>query len=281
MKNLKRTLLVSTIISGVALSTGCVSTATKTSTQAESNGVESQVVKGKDGKEYTTVTTYSCAAPVAKVSISPLKCQTAQCQVQNSGSGNMAALISMAREQQGMKDLSNLDEAMTTMMTSALSSTGCFDVLDREALDEMKREMELAGKTFKAEAADFLITGSLTTLDYKKTKSVVGGGFIPLAGMFSNTKTEAKIGMDLRLMNVNSSRIEYTKTYRSNASNDNYSFGAVGVGGVGAAGGGMSFGGDLELERSVRKVINQGVADLVKVAANGKYEIKSEKVAVN
>ncbi|GAB6071615.1 hypothetical protein JCM30760_27130 [Thiomicrorhabdus hydrogeniphila] len=279
MQSLKRKLIATAVITGTVLSTGCVSTGTKTSTQAESTGVESAAFTDKSGNEFKTVTSYSCAAPVAKISISPLKCQTEQCQVQNGGNGNMAALISMARQQQGVKDLSNLDEAMTTMMTSALSSSGCFEVLDRQALAEMKREMAFAGKEFKVDAADYLVTGSLTTLDYKKTKSVVGGGFIPLAGMFSNTTTTANIGMDLRLMNVNTSRIEYTKTYKSNASNDNYSFGAIGVAG-GVAGGGMSFGGDLELERSVRKVINQGVADLIKSAAKGKYVVKTEKVAL-
>jgi curli biogenesis system outer membrane secretion channel CsgG len=226
------------------------------------------------------VTTYSCTTPVAKISVSPLKCQTSQCQVQNAGNGNIAALISLARQQNGQKDLSNLDEAMTTMLVSSLSGSGCFDVLDRQAMEEMKREMAFAGKEMQIEAADYLITGSLTTLDYKKTKSVVGGGFIPLAGMFANTKTTAKIGMDVRLMNVNTSKIEYTKTYKSSASNDNYSFGAIGAAPGGVAGGGMSFGGDLELERSVRKVLNQSVADLIKSAAAGRYEVKTERVSV-
>ena len=278
---IKKIVLATSLVGIASLSSGCISTATKTATQAESTGVESAAFKDSSGKEYKEVTTYSCQAPVAKISISPLKCQTSQCQVQNTGNGNMAALLSMAREQQGVKDLSNLDEAMTTMLTSSLSASGCFEVLDRQALEEMKRELEFAGKEMKIDAADYLITGSLTTLDYKKTKSVVGGGFIPLAGMFANTKTTANIGMDIRLMNVNSSRIEYTKTYKSNSSNDNYSFGAIGATPGGIAGGGMSFGGDLELERSVRKVLNQSVADLIKSTAAGKYQTKTEKVAVN
>ncbi|MBO1926537.1 hypothetical protein J3998_03025 [Thiomicrorhabdus sp. 6S2-11] len=269
------------VLTATIIFSGCVSTQTKTSTQSTSNGVESEIQKDASGKEYKIVKTYQCASPVAKISVSELKCKTAQCQPVAQGTGNMGMLLAMARTQNGQKDLSNLGPAMSTMLTSSLNQSGCFEVLDRESLEELKRELALAGKTMQIDSADLIMTGSITALNYEKKKSTFGGGLIPLAGAFTNTTTTAKLDIDMRLMDVNSSRVVYTKTYKSNAENDNYGFGALGFGGGAAAGGAMSFGGDLELEKAVRSVINQSVADLIQSSAKGAYTVKEQRVDVD
>jgi len=41
---------------------------------------------------------------------------------------------------------SKLGETMSTMLASSLEQTVCFNLLDRDALVELKQEMELAGR---------------------------------------------------------------------------------------------------------------------------------------
>lgn len=255
------------------LMSGCVSTDTKTNTQVQTNGV-TETKTNENGDEVTVVKTLSCPLPVAKITISPMKCKSAQCQPKNKIEGGGFAAILQTIDQKEDVDFSMIGESMTTMMTSSLSQTGCFDVLDREVLEDLKTEMQLAGKTIEVDTSDYIVTGAITSLEYAKEKSAFGGGLIPFGGAVTNEETTAKIGLDVRVLDVNSSKIVYTKTYKSDASNDNYGFALFGAGRGGIGAGGMSFGGSLEMEEAVRSVLNNAVSDFVKSTAQGKYEEK-------
>lgn len=259
---------------------GCA-TNTQSTTQVQASGVETnRVIKDETGKKYKVVQTFTCPSPVAKISISPLQCKASRCAPIPQAQGNMGALLALANQQSGNIDLSTMGGTMTTMLSSALSETGCFSILEREVLEALKQEMELAGKTMEVDTADFVITGSITSLTYAKEKSQMMGGMLPLGGALNRTKTKAALGVDVRLLDVNSSKVAYTKTYKSDASNNKYGFGMLGFGGGAAAAGGMSFGGDLELEETVRKVLNNVVADLIQAVAQDKYSIKETNVAL-
>jgi curli biogenesis system outer membrane secretion channel CsgG len=251
-----------------------MSTDTKTNTTIASNGVQSTALNAQ-GDTVAVVKTISCSAPVAKVSIAPLKCKAAQCSKVPQASGNLAVLLSLS--DQGIQDFSTLGDSMTTMLSSAIAETGCFTLLDREAMDILKEEMEMAGLPFQPETSDYVLTGAITSFEYATKKSGIGGGSF-LAGAFTNKETTAKMGLDMRLINANSSRVDYTKTYRSDAFNDNYSFGLLGFGGGGGAAGGMSFGGSVEVEEAVRTVINQSVRDLIIHAAEGQYVEQTKEI---
>ncbi|BDF93704.1 CsgG/HfaB family protein [Pseudoalteromonas sp. KAN5] len=261
--------LIALAISSAILS-GCVSTDTKTTTKVQTNGVK-EVRENEHGEEITVVKTLRCPSPVAKITISPMKCKSSQCQEDNYKGNGFAAMVQTLAKKESV-DFSLIGESMTTMMTSSLSQTGCFDVLDREVLEDLRQEMALAGKTIEVDTSDFIVTGAITSLEYAKEESSFGGGLIPFGGAVTNSETTAKIGLDVRVLDVNSSKIVYTKTYKSDASNDNYGFGLFGAGSGGIAGGGMSFGGSLEMEEAIRHVLNNAVSDFIKSTASGRYE---------
>jgi len=254
---------------------GCVSTDTKTEIREQTNGVQSSQVNEK-GDTVNIVKTISCPAPVAKISIVEMKCKAATCANTPKATGNLAVLLSLSDK--SVKDFSTLGGSMTTMLASSIASTGCFTLLDREAMDEIKKEMELSGLKFTPETSDFVLTGAITSFEYEENKTGFGSFLGGAGGLLSNKETTAKMGLDMRLIDVKSSRVAYTKTYKSDASNDNYSLGFLGFGSGAAAGGGASFGGNVEVEEAVRTVINQSVFDLVEHAAKGKYEIVTKEV---
>jgi curli biogenesis system outer membrane secretion channel CsgG len=258
-----------TILASLTIS-GCMSTGTQTTTREADSGVRS-THKDDNGNLVTTVKTLKCDAPVAKVSIAPLSCQASRCKSLPEATGNLAVFVRLASNELG-PDFSNLGATMSTMLASSLAQTGCFEMLDRDALAALKQEMELAGEVFKPQRADLLVTGAVTSLEYETVEKGLGGLGLSMGGMFSSKETTAKLGVDMRLINVNSSAVEYTKTYLSDASNDQYSFGLAGYGGSGVGGAKASFGGNIEIEEAVRTVLNQTVFDIVLHNAKGAYK---------
>ena len=248
----------------------CMSTTTNTTKVGKNRGVVTQSFNDA-GESIEVVKSLSCPTPVAKVTVAGLKCKAAKCSKVPQASGNLAVILSLSDK--GMQDFSTLGDSMTTMLASSLQSTGCFTVMDRETMAEMEQEMRLAGVDFKPEASDYLFTGAITSFEYEKRKTGFGSLLGAVGGVLSNTETTAKLGLDMRLINVKSSAVDYTETYRSDASKDNYQFGALGFGGSGGALGGASFGGDVELEEAVRTVIDQVVFDLIEHTAKGQYKV--------
>lgn len=283
---MNKTLALSAILATTLLLTGCgASTNVKTNAATNSLDGDAQFDK-KTGEKFTMRKTYSCAAPIAKISISPMKCVAAKCKSAPRATGNLGAILAFSERMDGGRtaDLSAVDDTMGAMLVSSMSSTGCFDVLDREALEEMRREMAFAGKELKVDAADYLITGTITALGIHKEKSSFGMGLIPLVGSISSTTETAELSVDIRLMNVNTSRIAYTKTYNASNSDSSYDVAAIGgfAGGFGAglAGGKSSFGGSAKLSTAARAVINKASIDLVQKMAGDKLVITEERVAL-
>lgn len=265
-------LLLGTCLSACLLLTGCLSTDTRTNTTARTNAIEAKK-QDAQGNEVTVMRTLSCAEPVAKISIAPMECKAARCSKVPQASGNLAVILQLSGD--GIQDFSTLGDAMTTMLSSAIQQSGCFTLLDREAMAFLKQEM---GDDYQPERADLVFTGAVTSLEYAKKKTGLLGGSFTLGGAFENTETTAKIGLDVRLLNTKSSAVEYSKTYQSDASNDNFSFGMFGLGGPGAAAGGVEFGGAIELEEAVRTVLNQSIQDLIRHAAKDQYTVTEKPV---
>ena len=112
--------------------------------------------------------------------------------------------------------------------------TGCFKVLDREAMDDLRREMELANMKYQPEKADVLISGAITSISYSKEKSVLGGGFIPLVGAFAKDENKAKLGMDMKVIDVQSSNIVLSQDYIAESGQTEYGLAGGAYGGGGA-----------------------------------------------
>lgn len=265
---MKNQLCIFTAASALLLS-GCLNTQNQTTTRAHQNGVQVTETNAL-GKSVTYTKTLRCDKSVAKVSIAPLKCKASKCKTLPETTGNLAFFVKLAGEDLG-PDFSNLGDTMGSMLASSLEQSNCFNVLDREALDELKQEMVLAGnENYTPETADYLITGAITSLVHDVKETGIGNSGMTL-GLYSNKQTTAKIGIDVRLIDVNSSSIVYSKTYQSDTSANQYGFGLANTNGSNTVSAAATFGNDLEIEEAVRAVLNKTVFDIIKTKAKGSY----------
>lgn len=186
-----------------------------------------------------------CATPVAKVIFTEFKCKSADCSSTAAqqdpkryrwwdgyygyGRGGNTAQPSYTGVGTGMSD----------MLATALTQTGCFEVQERAALEELNKELALVGKKIEAEAADFLITGSITSLGFESSSTSLGGlGFLGgpvglLAGAIDFKKTKVHMNMDIRVVDVRKAKILSSKTFQ--ADNQKSGFGLSGAGWGGGA----------------------------------------------
>jgi curli biogenesis system outer membrane secretion channel CsgG len=181
-----------------------------------------------------------CDKPIAKVMIGNLSCKAASCNNASAGSSNpLAALLAAA----GQPNVSGIGNGIKDMMTTALQSSGCFEVMDRESMEEIRKELTLAGKTMETEAADFLIAGSVTQIDMEKTSANFGWGLIPGIGSIGRTTQKASLGLDLRLVSVDTGKVLSTKKIESSMEDSSFGIGGLGfgMGGAGLVGFGGAF----------------------------------------
>lgn len=281
--NSKSALKMAAVIGCVVVS-GC-STTTMNSVGRASQGVAqaAQSSFANFGEaEPQMVKTIRCVQPVKTISLAPLQCKASSCQEQNQNAGNLGALINYAREQEGIPNLVGFGDGMTDMLTSALTATGCFNMVDRELMAELAKERALAGLQAPLEAADALATGSITSLSYEKSSSVVGGGFVPVIGGISTSKVTANIGMDVRVVDVNTGRITYTETYQAQSGKRGYGLAGGGLIGGGLLGGGHSVKGGVEMEEAAREIIQNIAFDMVtKTVPASQYQIQEVPVMAN
>lgn len=265
----KRNSALVLLVSAMAAASGCAPTNSLSISQS-AQGVQSM----SPTTGASALKAVHCDTPQMTVSLSPLQCKASSCQSTAQGYGNMAALIALAKEKEGIPDLSGFGDGMTDMLTGALTATGCFDVLDRELLAELAREQQLAGKTVALQGADMMATGSITSLSFDKANTGIGGFVAPALAGFSTSKVTAKIGMDVRMVDVNTGRVAYTKTYKAESGKRNYGMAGGGMIGSGLFGGSHSTKGAVEIEAAAREVINNVAFDMVeKVLPADSYKV--------
>lgn len=203
-----------------------------------------------------------CDKPIASVVVGKLVCKSAACQppAQQAGGAGMNPLLQLAMAQaaaeQGQSaNLSVVGEGMTAMLTTVLKETGCFEIQEREAMEEMAKELALVGKKVEAQQADYLITGAITSISMVTEKKQLGGGLIPVLGMFSTTKKSAEIGLDIKILDVNRAKLVEAKTFQANNETSSTSFGAAAWGGGALFGGAMSTIKGTPMEPILRQVL--------------------------
>lgn len=189
-----------------------------------------------------------CAQPVAKVIVSEIKCKSADC---GSGAGQQDPRRYRWWEYMGtgggtvnQPAYTGVGTGMTDMLATALSQTGCFEVMERQQLDEINKELALVGKKVQVEAADFMVVGSITSLGFEQSSTGLGalGGLFkgPLsvvAGSVDFKKSKVHMNMDLRVVDINKAKIVGSRTFQ--ADNEKRGFGLSGAG----WGGGVGLGG--------------------------------------
>ena len=180
-----------------------------------------------------------CDAPVAKVVFTEFKCKSADC---SSTAGQQDprryrwwdSYYSRGGNNVVQPTYTGVGTGMTDMLATALTQTGCFEVQERAALDELNKELALVGKKIEAEAADFMITGSITSLGFESNATSLGGfNFLKgplalLAGSVDFKKTKVHMNMDLRVVDIRKAKILASKTFQ--ADNQKSGFGLSGTG---------------------------------------------------
>jgi curli biogenesis system outer membrane secretion channel CsgG len=150
-----------------------------------------------------------CSAPIASVVVGKFSCKAGGCQ--GGGNSSLAQLIRLSGGGGSVSD--TLGAGMSDMLTTVLKSTGCFDIQEREAMDELAKELALVGKKVEVQQADFMLAGSITSMDMSSDTASLGGGFIPILGMVSITTKKADIGLDIKLL-MNSQLFKERKVYK-------------------------------------------------------------------
>lgn len=218
-----------------------------------------------------------CEQPIASVMVGKLQCKAANCNNAGAGSGatGLAALMQMANSANGgMTNVSGIADGIKDVLVTALTESGCFEVQDREAMDEIAKELEMAGKKVQAQQAEFLISGAVTQIDVSTENKSFGGGLIPILGSIGTKTQKAEVALDMKLVSVDTAKVIASKRASASSENSSFSVGALGGGMVGGTIGG--FGGSLSslkgtnLEAVTKDAIVQSVTFLVNSAKQAK-----------
>jgi len=214
-----------------------------------------------------------CASPAAKVVFTEFKCKSADC---SSGAGQHDPRQYRWWERSGtvsQPSYTGVGTGMTEMLATALTQTGCFDVQERAQLDEINKELALIGKSVEAEAADYMITGSITSLGFEQSSTGLGGlGFLPgplrlLAGSVDFKKSKVHMNIDIRVVDVRRARIIASRTFQANNEKNGFGLSALGWGGgVGLGGSHASISGS-PLEEVARDLLVKSTSFLTEAIA--------------
>jgi curli biogenesis system outer membrane secretion channel CsgG len=196
-----------------------------------------------------------CSKPIASVMVGQLVCKSASCQAtgKDSGAGGLMALAALASGNSSV-NFPGVGEGMSAMLTTVLKETGCFEIQEREALEELNKELALVGKKVDVQQADFMITGAITSINMVTEKKQFAGGYIPILGAISTTTKTADLGLDIKVIDVNRAKVLQARTFTGNNETSSTSWGAAGFAGIGALGG-MSTIKGTPMEEVVRDVL--------------------------
>ena len=212
-----------------------------------------------------------CSKPVASVMVGKLTCKSAACQPvqQDSRAGGLMALAALASGNSSVS-FPGVGEGMSAMLTTVLKETGCFEIQERESLDELSKELALVGKKVEVQQAGFLIIGAITSINMSTEKKQFAGGWIPLLGSISTTTKLADLGLDIKVIDVNKAKLLEAKTFTGNNETSSTSFGVAAFGpGMGMVGGMSSIKG-TPMEDVIRDV-------LVRVASFSSLKLMAAK----
>ena len=210
-----------------------------------------------------------CSAPVAAVTITAFKCKATACTAAAAPSGNLGALLSMAQAAQGMQSFPGLGDGLSNALGTALSQTGCFKVMAREDIEDLRKEAEAAGITLKQAPADYLISGAITALAVGTKTQSFGGGMVPVIGAVSRSTKSAALAIDVRIVDVKASEVRASQTFDVSNQRSNWLAGGGGLVGGSALFGGGSITQSAELDSVANESVIQAANYIVAQLAPG------------
>jgi len=165
------------------------------------------------------------------------------------------------------------------IVIDSLSQTGRFRLVERTELANVLGEQDLAAsgrvaapsgaKTGNVLGAEYLVQVVIT--DYETntsgTDGAVGGllrSKVPILGGIKAGKSEGRVGLNIRLIDAETSEITFTKQIESIIKETNLGFGGVGFGSDAILGGFLSNYSKTPIGQAVIAGINQGVFELIK-----------------
>jgi len=114
---------------------------------------------------------------------------------------------------------------LSGMLSNELVATGDFAVVERDKLENVLEEQNLAAsgrvaggtgaKIGKLTGADYLIAGTVTA--YEENTSSTGGGFSIKGISLGGNSSKAYLAVDLRVINATTGAVEYVRTIEGNA----------------------------------------------------------------
>lgn len=213
-----------------------------------------------------------CAKPLASVFVGKLACKASNCTGGGQGGGvsGLAALLQAVNGVGAATNVTGIADGIKDVLVTALTESGCFEVQDREQLDEIQAELARAGKQVQTQQADFLISGAVTQIDVSTENKSFGGGFIPIIGSIGTKTQKASVALDMKLVDVNSAKIVASKRAQASTENSSFSVGMAGFGGVGGFGGSFASLKGTSLEAVTKDAIVQSVQFLVEAARGAK-----------
>ncbi|MBS0439883.1 MAG: CsgG/HfaB family protein [Proteobacteria bacterium] len=115
---------------------------------------------------------------------------------------------------------------LSGMLSNELSSSGDFKVVERQKIQNVLEEQNFAAsgrvragtgpKIGKVTGAQYLITGTVTA--YEENTASTGGGFSFKGISLGGKKSEAYLAVDLRVINTETSDVEYSRTIEGRSS---------------------------------------------------------------
>ncbi len=165
------------------------------------------------------------------------------------------------------------------IVTDVMNNTGRFRLVERQALNSIMQEQDLAtsgriakpsgAKTGNILGAQFLVQVVVTDYEAKVSGSQGGvGGLltsrVPVLGGLGVKSGRGRVGMNFRLIDAETSEVLYTKQVESVIKESGLTFGGVGFSGAGALGGFFSNFSKTPIGQAVIAGINKGVYELIK-----------------
>lgn len=165
------------------------------------------------------------------------------------------------------------------IVIDSLSQTERFRLVERTELGSVLQEQDLASSgriaqpsaaaTGNVLGAEYLVQVVIT--DYESNTSGTGGGVgglltkkVPLLGGVKGGSSTGRVGINVRLIDAETSEITFSKQIESVIKESNLSFGGIGIVGDLGLGGFMSSYSKTPIGQAVIAGINQGVFELVK-----------------
>lgn len=122
---------------------------------------------------------------------------------------------------------------LSGMLSNELSSTGSFRVLERNKLENVLEEQNLAAsgrvragtgaKMSQVTGADYLVFGTVTS--YEENTANTGGGFSIRGISIGGKKSEAYLAVDVRVVNASTGEVDFSRTIEGRSSGGGVSLG--------------------------------------------------------